>query len=209
MEPIIIFGNTELTKMVIDIIHQNKNVVYGILDDDEYLHGTEIMNIPVLSDTENEKYLNLINEKCSPFVAFEDTISRIKFTKNLLKKYNVTPSNIIHPTAIISEYAKLGYGNLIGPGVFIGPEVEIGNHTLIKSNSNIESGVKVCNFVSIGSGCNICSKVKIEEAAFLGAGVSVINNINIGNHSVIGIGSTVINNIKTEESVFGNPAKVI
>ncbi|WP_455207147.1 acyl-ACP--UDP-N-acetylglucosamine O-acyltransferase [Kaarinaea lacus] len=51
--------------------------------------------------------------------------------------------NQIHPTAIVSEQAKLGIGNTIGPFVVIEDNVELGNHNRIDAYSVIKNGSRI------------------------------------------------------------------
>ncbi len=53
--------------------------------------------------------------------------------------------NNIHPTAIISEQAKLGNGNRIGPFVVIEDDVELGNDNIISSGVILRNGTRMGN----------------------------------------------------------------
>ena len=66
-KPVIIFGSKGIAEAALEIFESNGVVVYGFLDDDKSLHGTEINAIPVLSDTEDHGYLKLIGGKMRSF----------------------------------------------------------------------------------------------------------------------------------------------
>ena len=50
----IIFGASGIAKAAMEIFLSHNVVVYGFLDDDEALHGTEINFISVLGGTEDD-----------------------------------------------------------------------------------------------------------------------------------------------------------
>lgn len=58
-------------------------------------------------------------------------------------------SNTIHPTAIISEQAKLGTGNNIGAYVIIEDDVVLGDNNTLLSGSVLKSGTTIGNENSI------------------------------------------------------------
>lgn len=63
----------------------------------------------------------------------------------------------IHPTAIVSEGARLGEGTSVGPYSIIGPRVVLGNntvvspHVVIEGNTRAGDGNQFFQFCSIGS----------------------------------------------------------
>ena len=71
-KPVMIISASALGKAVLEIFQNNEVVVYGFLDDDKKLHGTEIDNIPVLGSIEDQQYFEVIGEKCDVFVASDD-----------------------------------------------------------------------------------------------------------------------------------------
>lgn len=65
-------------------------------------------------------------------------------------------ANLIHPTAIIEDGAKLGKNvkigpySIIGPKVVLGDNVEIKSHVVISNKTIIGEGTKIFPFASIG-----------------------------------------------------------
>ncbi len=84
----------------------------------------------------------------------------------------------IHPTAIVSEKAKLGVNVKVGPFSIIEDNVEIGDNTEISSN------VKIKNFTTIGGNC------KIFEGAIIG---NIPQHLGFeGEESFVKIGNNVV-----------------
>jgi UDP-N-acetylglucosamine acyltransferase len=65
------------------------------------------------------------------------------------------PTNI-HPTAVVSPKAQIGYNCFVGPYSIVGEEVELGNgvrlesHCVIDGRTSIGEGTQIYPFVSIG-----------------------------------------------------------
>jgi sugar O-acyltransferase (sialic acid O-acetyltransferase NeuD family) len=207
--PVLIFGAKNLGKIALDIFKSNEVVVYGFLEDDEKLHKTEIKELSIFGNTEDENYLKLIGKQCEAFVAIEDSKER-KFTvKMLIESYKTMPVNAIHKQAFIESSAILGHGNMIGAFAKILTDAQIGNHCIIQAGTIIDCGAKVGDFVEIGTGCLIAADVEIGEGAFIGAGAIIIAGLKIGKNAKIGAGSVVIKPVRDGDTVFGMPAQNI
>lgn len=204
-----IFGAGNLGLTALDLFQRNNVVVYGLLDDDKALHGSEFGDVSVLGDTDDDGYLKLIGQKCEAFVAIADARVRKRLVKMLNERRKVQPVNAIHDTAVVSVMATLGHGNLVAARVVVNPYAEIGQHCIIQSGSLIDSRAKVADYVHIGSGCLINSNAIVEEGAFVGTGATIIAGVTIGKNARIGAGSVVVENVEAGATVFGNPAKKI
>lgn len=207
-KPVIILCATDLGKAVLEIFKSNDVVVYGFLDDDKKLHGTEIEDISVFGSTSNQEYLKIIGNDCDVFVASDDNPWKATIIKSL-KKQKAMPVNAIHSDAHIATSAILHHGNFINHGVKIGANSEIGNHCMVNSGCIIDYSVKVGDFVQIGAGSIINSGVVIEDGAFIGSGVTIVSGVTIKEGARIGAGSVIIADVEKNSTVFGNPAKTI
>ena len=205
----LIFGAGSLGLTALDLFQRNNVVVYGLLDDDKTLHGTEFGDVSVLGETDDDGFLKFVGQKCEAFIAIADGRVRRRLVKMLNERRKVQPVNAIHDTAIVSAMATLGHGNLIAARVVVNPYAEVGQHCIIQSGSVIETRSKLGDYVHIGTGCLINSGVIIEEGAFIGTGVTIIAGVTIGKNARVGAGSVVVENVESGATVFGNPAKKI
>jgi len=207
--PVIIFGAQQLGKSALDIFNSNNIVVYCFLDDDAKLHQTEIHNVPVMGNTDDEEYLKILGKKCEVFVAAEDSAVRKSITNKLKEDYQQVAVNAIHKFSYVSEMAWLGHGNMINAGAVVQADCKIGNNCIIQSNAVIEAGAELADFVQIGAGALINADVKIEENAFIGTGAVVVGGVKIGKKARIGAGAVVIADVPAGQTVFGNPAQKV
>ncbi|PLK42724.1 acetyltransferase [Emticicia sp. TH156] len=207
--PILIFGAGSLGKITLDIFNRNNVLVYGFLDDDKKLHNTEIGEIVVLGDTDDDGFLKIIGQKTEAFVAIGNTKVKKKLVEILNERRKVMPVNAIHDRAVVSEEAIIGHGNLVMANAVINPFAKVGNHCIIQSGAVIDAEAKVADFANIGAGAIINTNVDIAEGAFIGSGAVIVTGIRIGKNARVGAGSVVVENVADNATVFGNPAQKI
>ena len=208
-KPVIILGAKGIAHPALEIFNSNQVIVYGFLDEDESIHGTEINTVSVLGNPEDDGFLKLIGKKTEAFVAVDDTKYRKFLVELLNERRKVQPINAIHQTAYISTDAIIGHGNFINAGVMIGAAAEIGQHCIFHSGAIIDHKAKIGDFAQIGAGSVVNSEVIIEEGAFIGSGVTIVSGVTIGKNARVGAGSVVISSVGNNETVFGNPAAKI
>ena len=208
-KPVIIFGAKGIAHPALEIFNSNHVVVYGFLDEDEKIHGTEINTVSVLGNPEDDGFLKLIGQKTEAFVAEENPKYRKFLVELLNERRKVQPVNAIHQRTYISTDAIIGHGNFINANVNIGAGVEIGSHCIINSAAVIEHKATLGDFVQVGAGSVINSDVIIEEGAFIGSGATIVSGVTIGKNARVGAGSVVIATVGANETVFGNPAAKI
>jgi sugar O-acyltransferase (sialic acid O-acetyltransferase NeuD family) len=207
--PVLIFGAGALGHQVYDIFRNNNVLVYGFLDDNKELQGTEIGEVSVLGDTDDGGFLKVIGNKCEAFVAIGERPVRQQITEMLLSRRKTMPVNAIHSSAVISEYASLGHGNLIGARTVMSAKCEVGHHNIFQIGVILEPNVKVGDYVNVGSGAVIASDVQIGSQVFIGPGVTIVAGVTVGEGARIGAGSVVVSNVPAGETYFGNPAKKV
>src|ERR1051325_5607701 len=126
--PVIIFGAGYIARAAKEIFEKNGVVVYGFLDDDKKLHGKEIDEASVLGATDDDGFLKLISKKCEAFIAIDDNKLRKNLTKMLNDVRHVQPVNAVHPQAMVSAKAVIGYGNFVDGGAQVAVGAKMGSH---------------------------------------------------------------------------------
>jgi len=208
-KPVIILGAKGIAHPALEIFNSNQVIVYGFLDEDEKMHGSEINVVSVLGHPEDDGYLKLIGKKCEAFVAVDDNKYRQFLVQMLNEKRKVQPVNAIHERAYISTDASIGHGNFVNAQVTVGAGAKVGSHCIFHTGAIIDHTCELEDFVQIGAGSIINAGVTIKEGAFVGSGVTIVSGITIGKDARIGAGSVVIADVKDGETVFGNPAAPI
>ncbi len=209
LKPVIIFGAGGLGLVALDIFKSNDVIVYGFLDDDAKLKGTEIQEVTVLGSTQDEGFTKLIGKKCDAFIATDDTALRKNLTEMLKEERQVMPATAVHASASIAPSATISYGTLIGPGAVINSGAKIGAHCVIHAGAVVDYNAVVDDFCQVGARALVGSGAHLEAGAFLGAGAVLVSGLTIGKSSRIGAGSVVVEPVKAKGTVFGNPAKSV
>ena len=207
--PVIIFGANYLGRAAKEIFETNNIVVYGFLDDNKKLHSTEVDEVVVLGDTDDDGFLKLIGKKCEAFVAADDNKLRKSLVNMIQEVRHMQPVNAIHSKSVISEKAILGHGNFIDCNVYLAPGSKVGSHCILNTQTSIGVETSLGDFVQVGAGSSINAGVTIEDEVFIGSGVTIVSGVTIGKGARIGAGSVVIAPVKPGDTVFGNPAKVV
>ncbi len=207
--PVMILGANYLGRAAKEIFESNGVVVYGFLDDDKKLHNTEIDEVMVLGNTDNDGFLKLIGKKCEAFVAVDENKLRKGLVKMLQEVRHLQPVNAIHSQSVISVKANIGHGNFIDYGTYLAPGSSIENHCILNARVTVGIGTSLGNFVQVGAGSTINSGVTVGDEVFIGSGVTIVAGITIGKGARIGAGSVVIAPVNEGEIVFGNPAQKV
>ena len=88
------------------------------------------------------------------FIATGDNNLRSEIYQFIFEHTGKQPINCIHPSAVISPSATLGFGNLICPLAVLHTESSIGNCAIINTGSIVEHDCVVKNFAQITSAFN-------------------------------------------------------
>ncbi len=204
--PVIIFGAGSLGIQALDIFESNNVIVYGFLDDNKELHGTEIGTVTVLGVTEDAGFTKLIGHKCEAFVAIGERVVRQRLVEDINSRRKMMPVNAIHGKASVSSLASVGHGNFVGANAVIDAQAAVGSHCIFESGSIIQSKVVAGDYITFGAGSVIGNGATIGDNVFIGPAVTVIAGIKIGKNARIGAGSVVIQDVPAGKTVFGNPA---
>lgn len=207
--PVLIFGAGALGRQALDIFQRNGVVVYGFLDDNKELHGTEIGEVSILGDTDDGGFLKIIGNKCEAFVAIGERPVRERLVAMLNERRKTMPVNAIHDTAVVSKMATLGHGNFVGARVTVGAEATIDQHVQLQSGAIVEPFATIGDLVNVGAGAIIGDRATVEAGAFIGTGAVIVSGIRIGKNARVGAGSLVIADVAAKATVFGNPAQPV
>ncbi|MDX5476469.1 MAG: acetyltransferase [Bacillaceae bacterium] len=115
---------------------------------------------------------------------------------------------LVHPTAVVSRSAKIGYGTVVMANAVINSDVTVGNHVIINTGAIVEHDNDLADYVHISPNATLTGAVHVEEGSHICAGATIIPNITIGEWSTIGAGATVIHHIPAKCTAVGIPAVV-
>lgn len=117
------------------------------------------------------------------------------------------PVTVVHPSAIVSKWAKIGQGCQILPGAIVNPGAQLGTHVIVNSGAIVEHDCVVGDHAHVATGARLASTVEVGERAHIGAGAVVRQLVSIGRGAIVGAGAVVVKNVSDGTVVVGIPAK--
>ncbi len=135
-----------------------------------------------------------------------DTSGRRKIYERAVRA-GVDIVGAIHPTACISESARLGMGCVLFAGATINPRVTIGDNVVVATNSSVDHETSIGNHSLISAGVTIGARCTIANDSLIAIGATVASRTSIGKHSLIAAGSVVVADVSAFAKVSGVPAK--
>jgi sugar O-acyltransferase (sialic acid O-acetyltransferase NeuD family) len=166
---------------------------------DEHFKENKIMGVDVIPQSKFDPSLYKV------VVAIGDPSSRKRVVESLPKKTEYT--TIIHPSAIISEWVKIGEGSVITAGTILTCNISIGKHAHLNLQTTIGHDCTIGDFFTTAPAANISGNCLFGECVYFGTNSSVRQGVQICDNVTIGMGGVVVKDI-TEEGVYiGNPLK--
>ncbi|MDA0194125.1 MAG: hypothetical protein O2887_03770 [Bacteroidetes bacterium] len=209
---VIIGGSTaffEIIGIITDINAVNKRYdVVGILDDDEKLHHTNIMGIPVLGKISKAKEFKGQVKFVFGIGSMKTRLIRHEILSNTELDYGCFES-IIHPNASIDNSAIIGPGCIIHPGVAIGNHATLDGFNIVAVNSAIGPFSRIHEQSMITSLCLVLSNATIGKNCFIGAMSCITENVRVEKGVFVGVGSIVTRSISEGSYGMGNPFRVL
>lgn len=170
----------------------------------------EINDYPVVGKIRNNDWRKLSDD--FQFIYAMSNIKQSKERYDLLLNLEIPTKrfiNIFHPSAVVSNKAKIGNGIVVMPHALIGPNVSIEDYALIYGQSFIGHDTKIGKMVFVANNASIGGRVNIKQGAQIGSNASILERVSIGQFAICGLGSVVLNNVNDYETVVGNPARVL
>lgn len=211
MEDIVLVGAGGHCKVIIDIIRSNNNFnIVGIVENNKDLIKKSILDVPILGSDEilADIYNKGVRNAFNCVGGIKDISIRNKIYRRL-KDIGFNMPLLVHSTAIVSPYAKVGEGTCIMAGAVINSGASIGEDCIINTSSIIEHDCRIGNNTHVSPGVCISGGVIIGNNTHIGIGSSIIQGVHIGSNVVVGAGSVIINNINDNTTAVGVPAKII
>ncbi|KAF1082727.1 MAG: hypothetical protein GQF41_0494 [Candidatus Rifleibacterium amylolyticum] len=116
---------------------------------------------------------------------------------------------LTHPSAIVSNNARLGEGVQIMAGAVVQTGTTVGCNTIINTKASVDHDCSIGAHVHIAPGVTISGGVKIEKCVHIGTSAVIIQGLTIGEGALVGAGSLILRNVKPRQKVFGVPARVV
>lgn len=176
---------------------------------DEYKkHDGTLFDIPIFNTFEDViSKTGIIKEETCVISAIGSSRNRLRLMKQA-KSEGFKLASIIHPSANISDYAKIEEGCIICQFASVHPFAHVKRMSYIHTAVVIGPKVTVGEAVTVNALCAISANSRIGDYCYVGVGTKIIQEINIGKNTTLGAGSVVIGDIPDNCLAVGVPAKV-
>jgi sugar O-acyltransferase (sialic acid O-acetyltransferase NeuD family) len=114
---------------------------------------------------------------------------------------------IVHPTARVSRYAKLGTGCVVLANAVVNVDAEVANAGIINTAATVDHDCRLGDGVHISPGANLGGGVTVGDFSWIGIGAAVRQYQSIGSSVTVGAGAVVVTNLEDGITVIGNPAR--
>ena len=200
-----IVGASGHGKVVADIAEQLGFIVKFY--DDAYPNKTHIEHWPIDGSCADLIALNKVGNKRSINAIVAIGNNQIRQQKvELLKQNSFNLITLIHPTAVISQYATIAQGSVVFAGAIINAFANIGVGCIINTSAIIEHDCAIGDFTHICPNTALAGGVIVGSKSWVGIGSQIKQLIVIGDNCMIGAGSTVVKNLPNNVTAFGSPA---
>ncbi|UQB43353.1 acetyltransferase [Thiomicrospira microaerophila] len=202
MKRLAILGASGHGKVVADIAELNGwDVVFF---DDAFPRVSHLAHWSVMGNTQD--LLADLQRFDGCFVAIGN--NRIRLDKQqMLAEKGATFPVLIHPSAVVSRYAKVEAGCVVMAGAVVNPFALVQQACIINTSATIDHDCVLAEGLHISPGAHLAGAVSVGTCSWVGIGASVKQCVKIGAHVVVGAGAAVVKDVSDGLTVVGVPAK--
>jgi sugar O-acyltransferase (sialic acid O-acetyltransferase NeuD family) len=176
----------------------------GFVDDAPQKQGRDAYGNPVFSRAA------LTDLPEARILAVPGAPTSYRTRRQLIEGLSIEPDRfvrVIHPAAIVSPTAIIGYNVLVMAGAVVTSNAVIGNHVCILPNTVIHHDVVIGSWSLVGSNVTIAGHVVLGENCYIGSGTTVMNGVRVGDGVLVGMATNVIRDVPSGAKIVGNPAR--
>ncbi|MGO9896741.1 MAG: acetyltransferase [Bryobacteraceae bacterium] len=208
MSDLVLWGAGGHGKVVLDVARALGGFgAVSFIDDAEEVSGREFCGCQVCGAS---RYLqSLKGQGCSQYlVAIGKNELRAACFQRALDR-GLLPATLVHPSAVISESARLEEGTVVMANVAINAGARIGKNCIVNTAAVVEHDCRVGDHVHLSPGVLLGGGVTVHSFAHVGIGAIALPGAEIGEGATVGAGAVVLDSVPARTSVVGIPARVI
>jgi sugar O-acyltransferase (sialic acid O-acetyltransferase NeuD family) len=178
---------------------RQKIEIRGIIDDKNYNKIDQLTKLKIYKS-------NKIKYDKNIFIYI--AVGNINIRKIAIKKFsNFNFFSLNHPSAIVSEFAKLGKATTLSPNCVVAGNAKLDDYNNLNTATIISHDCHIQNNNSFGPGTKILGNCKIGNNNYFGGGAVMIPGTRIIDNNTIGANSTIVDNFKSNFKIIGSPGK--
>jgi UDP-perosamine 4-acetyltransferase len=207
--PILGVGAGTHAKSVLEAIRSRGQFeTVALVDDEPDRAGDELLGVPILSGAGGLERLRSEGVRHA-FVGvggIADSGPRQRVFERLrAAKFELPP--IVHKSAIVSSWARVGVGAQILAAAVLNADAEIGDGAIVNTGAIIEHDCRIGDLAHIAPGARLAGLVTVGSGAHVGIGAVVIEGVRIGAGALVAAGAVVLHDVEDGVRVAGVPAR--
>ena len=174
--------------------------------DDAWPQVSSIGVWPVVGNTSD--LLSRVGEFDGVLVAIgNNSVRRRKMDE--LKASGAQLPVLMHPSSIISRYAKIGAGTVVFASAVVNAYAIVGEGSILNTGCSVDHDCFLGVCVHVSPGARLAGAVTVGDGSWIGIGACVRQVLSIGSNVMVGAGAAVICDISDNMTVAGVPARAI
>ena len=178
--------------------------IKGFLDDNPRILDNYDMDVGIIGDLNSYE----IKNQDRFLFAIGDIDVKKRLVARLMKK-GAKFLTLIHPTAIVTNTAKIGQGVIICPFVTVGDHAQLDDFVILNVYSSCGHDSKIGKYCILSPYAAVTGFSILEDEVFLGTHSTVIPGKKVGYRSKVSANSVVMRDVPSNKIVFGVPGKPI
>lgn len=196
---LLILGAGGFAKEVADLVLCTGHEIAGFYEEADTGRGRPPHNAPVLDHIPESGYDGMV-------VAVGDTALRRRFYESLSAR-RAFPV-LIHPSASVSDHAKIGEASLVMQGCVVSADAYVGKNVLLNVGCYVAHDCRVGDHAHLAAAVMLGGRVHIGPGSLCGTASVVLPDVRVGGWSVSGAGAVVVRDVPDGALAVGVPARV-
>ena len=142
-----------------------------------------------------------------PLVLSPESSERRKVLAEEYSRLGFSFARLIHPSATVSDSARLGQGVVIQAGAIVSTNCQVGDFARVHFGGILLHDVSIGACSNIAPGAVVLGRVKVGEGAFIVANATVLSGRTVGDGAIVGAGAVVTRDVEDSTVVVGCPAR--